>query len=363
MSNVITLAAPKWRAAYLARTSSATERLANTFSNERRGINDVFWLKENAEFLNVVHTSLPETSDVAPAYEAFYETVESRIEFFPQYYRFILSICLDFEDLSGVSEKGERLVDWARQKGLAEAELSDLQRLEALRLFARRRRVRQKRNAALLDRVRRFMALSAQFALPNKKIAYELTHAIFYLSDYGRVDPDLDRGARKSLEFLGLWAFVEQNADLLSEVCVAMRFARMRPPEIWRQWLRRHTDRFSVEPNSMGVAADDYHEFLMCQWARLIVEGAEGIDRLPPMGGATTFKRPKPMCAPLRELSETIYNMASARTANWRDMRPAIVSKVSDGAKDKLALAEASSPRFGEFFSHFARVDLRWEWA
>ena len=58
--------------------------------------------------------------------------------FFPQYYRFLLGLCLDLEDLGIGGQKGSKLVQWVADQGLARAELSDLQRAEARRLCLRR---------------------------------------------------------------------------------------------------------------------------------------------------------------------------------------------------------------------------------
>ncbi|MGR3636325.1 MAG: DUF6902 family protein [Shimia sp.] len=352
MSNVITLAVPKRQRL---ETSNAA-RLAQVFAGERRGENDVFWLKENAEFLNVVQSTGQDAQEALALYDRFYETIETRIEFFPQYYRFLVSICLDLEDLRGQGDTGEKLVRWVQAEGLALAELSDLQRMEARRLMARRGVQCSKIDDGLDARARTFMSRTAQFALPNKKIAYELTHTVFYLSDYGSRDPELTAEALTSLEFVGLWAFVEQNADLLSEVCVAMRFAGRTPPQDWLAWLHGHTGRFGYDPGMAVVATDNYHEFLMCQWASMVAGAADGFTAAPPPGVVPVFQSPQARFAPLRELSESLYGMHGRRTADWSVMRPAIWADLSPAARDQVARAEASSYCFETFFAHFSRV-------
>ena len=84
--------------------------LAQCFARHRRIGDDVFWLKENAEFLNIHETSGKRLSAQAlSAYEVFYNDVEHRLRFFPQYYRFLLSITLDLEALGFEGEKGPAL--------------------------------------------------------------------------------------------------------------------------------------------------------------------------------------------------------------------------------------------------------------
>ncbi|KPA22881.1 hypothetical protein shim_11710 [Shimia sp. SK013] len=354
MSNVITLAVPKRQIL----ETSTSARLAQVFASERRGENDVFWLKENAEFLNVLQSTGQDAKDTLALYDQFYETIETRIEFFPQYYRFLLSICLDIEDLRGQGDTSEKLVRWVQTEGLALAELSDLQRMEARRLMARRGVHCSKVDDGLDMRARTFMSRTAQFALPNKKIAYELTHTVFYLSDYGTRDPELTPEAMTSLEFVGLWAFVEQNADLLSEICVAMRFGGKAPPQDWLAWLHGHTGRFDFDPGMSVVASDNYHEFLMCQWAGMIAGNVDGFTAAPPPGVVPVFQSPQAGFAPLRELSESLYGMHERRTADWSTMRPAIWADLSPEARDQVARAEASSACFETFFEYFSRVSL-----
>ena len=77
----------------------------------------------------------------------------------------------------------------------------------------------------LNDRLRGFARRSITFALPNKKAAYELTHIVFYLSEYGRRDPEVGQAFIDSLHFAGTLAFLELNLDLLAEICIALRFA------------------------------------------------------------------------------------------------------------------------------------------
>ncbi|MEX0282799.1 MAG: hypothetical protein AB3N13_16580, partial [Arenibacterium sp.] len=165
MSNVIQLNVPRHNRSRKDRLSD----LIASFAGHRRIDEDVFWLKENAELLNILEctrTSLHQ--DALSPHQRFYDGVENRIEFFPQYYRFILSICLDLEELGMPGSKGEKLAQWIAHQGLAESELSDLQRGEAERLLARRGVVLPSREAGLRDRLHNFMARSTTFSMPNR---------------------------------------------------------------------------------------------------------------------------------------------------------------------------------------------------
>ena len=351
MTNIVQLNVPSQRLPRPVRNAA----LLNSFSKHRRIEDDVFWLKENAELLNILECTGAEVNEQGLAsYASFYETVEKRLQFFPQYYRFLLSVCLDLEDLGMEGNKGEALVAWVAKQGFAQSELSDLQRAEARRLMARRGVDPLPHDAGLEDRVRAFIARSSAFSMPNKKAAYELTHAVFYLSEYGRRDPQLCDDVKKSLEFTGLLAFLEQNADLLAEVCVAMRHAGFTPSPTWEAWLVRHTHRFHVEVGEQASPQDDYHEFLVCNWLMADIgqepfAKALGHER---MG----FIRAEVTPGPLRELSQAMYQLDDQRDGDWDKMRDVVLENLSNDAQLVVSFAEKSIDDFGGFFQGFARA-------
>jgi hypothetical protein len=110
--------------------------------------------------------------------------------FLAQYIRFYLSIFFDLENMGLKVDVGGQMCNWIAAQGLAEAELSDLQCGEASRFLARRG-TKVSIALGLDDRSRQFINRSATFALANKKTAYELTYIVYYLSEYGRRDPNL----------------------------------------------------------------------------------------------------------------------------------------------------------------------------
>lgn len=321
----------------------------------RRGPEDVFWLKENAELLNVLECTVakPDAGGIAH-YGAFYEEIGRRIAFFPQYYRFFLSLCLDLEDLGLPGTKGEALCAWVADRGLAGAELSDLQRAEARRLCLRRGVDPLSADQGLDDRLRAFARRTETFALPNKKAAYELTHIVFYLSEYGRRDPNVDDEIALSLHHAGTLAFLELNIDLLSEVCIALRFARRTPPPQWEAWLADQAMRFRVSAAGPGAApADDYHPWLMLNWLMALSDRGGFAHEMPE--GTVLFAAPAPAAGPLRELSDSIYRMGGHRSPHWPEMRERVGESLSDAALAVLEAAETAVD-FNIFFRGFARA-------
>ncbi|WP_422028910.1 DUF6902 family protein [Roseovarius sp.] len=350
MASILHLDVPFRQRTRAARQAALVDRVAR----ERRPHEDVYWLKENAELLNVLETADARPGEAAlEAYAGIYGEIEKRIGFFPQYYRFFLSICLDLEDLGQVGNKGAALAEWVARQGLAGAELSDLQRAEARRLCLRRGIDPVVSDHGLDDRLRAFARRSDTFTLPNKKAAYELTHIVFYLSEYGRKSPCADPEMIDSLCYAGTLAFLELNIDLLSEVCIALRFAGKTPPPVWERWLSDQSMRFQVMPADRPGGMDDYHTWLMVNWF-MDLSGRGGFAHEMPEG-AVVFAAPEPNSGPLRELSDCMYNMTEARSPDWGQMRDRVGDRLSDEARTVLAAAEQAVD-FGAFFKGFARV-------
>lgn len=354
MSNVVHLSA-------LSIHQSKEDRVAamlRCFAQNRRFGDDVFWLKENAELLNILECTGAQLSAAAlEPHNGFYKQVEKRLGFFPQYYRFLLSICLDLEDLGMPGNKGEALVRWVACEGMADAEMSDLQRFEARRLMLRRGVDPLPHDSGLEDRMRRFMERSATFAMPNKKAAYELTHTVLYLSEYGRRDPGLSDAAITSLEFAGLLAYLDQNADMLAEVCVALRYGGATPSPTWEGWLEREAHNFSIEVGAHVSAQDDYHDYFVCNWLMAVSGRDAFVKKAAPERMA--FHRATPCAGPLREMSECMFRLDDQRSADWSQMRGVVEGALTETGYDILAEAEKSTDKFDEFFEGFARTGLR----
>ena len=354
MSNVIRLTFPSrsdQRAASLA-------ALLDTFANHRRQDGDVFWMKENAEILNILEcTGQSVPGEALDAYAGFYATIEERLEFFPQYYRFLLSICQDLEALGMEGGKSTRLAQWIASEGLVEAELSDLQRAEAERLLTRSGVTTMGDVTPMRDRLIDFVSRSRTFAIPNKKAAYELTHIVFYLSEYGRRDPGLTADAIKSLKHAGTLAFLDCNFDLLAEVLVALRYAGTVPPRLWEEAVAASTARFAVAEEGEAVRHDDYHEYLVCNWA--LSEAGETPFRAPTLPGPVSFHAAPAVTAPLLEMSEVLHDLGARRSADWNGMRDYLCDTISPESAGVVLQAEAAVDGFEEFFASFARTSMR----
>lgn len=349
MSNVVDIAS----ATRPAVAQDQLTALARAVVCGRRDLDDVFWLKENAEFLSALvatGTSLPPAA--RDLYRPVYDALAKRLQFFPQYYRFFLSIALDLEHLGMPGDMASRLCATVAHKDLVTAELSDLQRAEAAALLAQRGHSLPEA-AALQLRLLAFAGRADIFALPNRKAAYELTHILFYLSDHGRRPVSVDPEVIRALHYAGLIGWLEQNCDLLAEICIALRYAGAEVPVAWQTWLASLGARARVI--SGAQSGDDYHAWLMTLWAQAVLTGQPLAPRGLAAQGAVCFAMPQTPGV-LRRLSAELMRLGTLRRADWMQMRPLLCRVLSPQEQAILTVAEAAPVGFDGFFARFARA-------
>lgn len=346
MSNVIQLSPCR------AVTGRGPTAISAMVAMQRRARGDVFWLKENAEWLGILARADPAQGEASlQIYEGFYGRLPEQLAFFPPYYRFFLSLCLDLEDLGMPGDQGAALCRAVARQGLAEAELSDLQRAEAARLLTRRGEGGD--DPALDQRLRAFTARYETFAIPNKKAAYELAHIVFYLSDYGARDPALCDATLVSLTYAGMLAFLDLNADLLAEICVALRFAGAVPPPTWESLVLSQYRGVRLVAAASGAQYDGYHAFLVTGWLAQMTGRLAFREAVPK--GQVMVQMPMPPDSALRAMSEVLFDLGPGRSHDWSRMRQIVLPEISDPARRIVESAE-NHAAFEPFFECFARA-------
>ncbi|MEM7377715.1 MAG: hypothetical protein AAF460_09440 [Pseudomonadota bacterium] len=326
-------------------------------ASRRRSVEDVHWLKENAELLRVLcATRTPVEAAALDGYAAVYAELPSRLQFFPQYYRFILSICRDLEQLGLPGRVAAQLQRYVTHRQFIEGELSDLQRLEALWLLdaVDANRAPQR---ALLDRLRQFGSNAAFFAVPNRKAAFELTHLVFYLSRYGQHTEAWFADLVPGLLNVGMVALLDRDHDLLAEAVVALRFCGVQAPIYWQQVINSAQAGLTAQPVlEGGLARDRYHEVITLGWA-LSLDAGHLV--LPPVGDSDVFfsrvQRADPP-SPLRELSVALWRSGDRRSPSWEACVADADFALSDDTRAAVHTVRASCAAFPAFFEHFARA-------
>ena len=334
------------------------ESLVAAIVESRWSRESVYWMKETAEILSVLEeTGGTASPGIVAALEEPLAGLTEKLMFFPQYYRFFLAIALSARSLGLMHpDQAAAMVDWVADHGWIDSELSDLNRAEA-RYLLRRGGRSEAEDAGLDLRLHRFMERPATFAIPNRKAAYELTHLVFYLSDQGRVDPGLSAVALQSLRHAGTLAFLDQNADLLAEICLCLIYCGQDLPAPWVSLVEDTTKLFSFEATSGMPENDDCHCVLVCNWLLGRMDRPAFQHRVPALGrGQTLVVRAAPRsAAPLRELSVFLQGLGTGRSADWTRLRGAAEGALSPAARDVLWQAEAADDGFGAFFAAFSR--------
>ncbi len=348
MSNIISL-----RSLPSDASGPALNAVLDLFANRRRSRSDAFWLKENAEVLQVLLAiGVDQTQLDLSAYEGFVATLSDEVRFFPQYYRFYLSMAADLSALGLRNVPVAAIAEKVVQDGWMGGELSDSHRAEARLLLARAGHLPAE-DDGLDRRLAGFAGQSGLFCLPNPQLAYALTHSVFHASDYGRRAVARDADRRLALIHAGINAWLEDNLDLLSEVVIALCQSGEQVPSFWQQEILGTAHAFSgISGAESGPFDDDYHEYLVLNWAAGVLDGSGFATPMP--AGARLFHRQKKAETALRDLSLGLLDMGRNRSPDWARMRWRLWPKLSAPVRARIEAVEAL-PEFEGFFRVFSR--------
>lgn len=331
----------------------AAPALVQMLASGRRTRHDPFWLKENAELVQILAATETTGTDLSPLSDAVAD-LPREMRFFPQYYRLYLSLAVD---LAALGVPGLAVADMAafvRDEALAEVELSDTHRAEA-RLLMRRAGLDLGADPGLEERLHRFATNARAFCVPNRRAAYDLTHIVFHASDYGRSRLARDADRRLSLIHAGMIAWLEDNLDLLAEVVIALRLSGEDAPSLWAATVCRGARDVEFLPAGRGVRLeDDCHQYLVANWAASILGQGLFLDGVP--ADASVVRQSRPPGPALRELSLALLDMGDGRSGDWARMRWRLWSKLAEPSRNRLSAIEAM-PEFEGFFEGFARAE------
>ena len=328
----------------------AVPALAQMFATGRRGRHDAFWLKENAEFLQVL-LATGTRADLAP-YAAFVPGLMADLRFFPQYYRLFLSLALDLRALGMQGVPVEAMADHVIREGLAELEVSDMARAEAALLLARAGHRVQ--DGGVHARLARFSADPARFALPNQRAAYDLTHLVFHAADYGRRPLATDAARGRSLIHAGIIAFLDDNMDLLAEITIALRLSGEPVPALWDRAVGTALAGFEIRAGGSDAAPQDaYHAYLVQNWAVAMAGGQAFAGQIAQ--GANVIDTAGAQTGTLRAVQMALLEMGDARRRDWTQMRWRIGAALAPAQRARIEQTE-DMPEFTGFFAAFARA-------
>jgi hypothetical protein len=166
----------------------------------------------------------------------------------------------------------------------------------------------------------------------------------------------LDANAIRSLQFAGILAYLDQNTDLLAEVCLSLRFAGQRPSKIWENHVTACLSDFAIEGATVAPVNDQYHEFFVASWMAMCAD--HPVLHPPIQAGSIRFDRKSQITGPLRKISACMYHLRDARCSDWPQMQGIVEQSVSPEGYEILCAAQESSPEFEAFFEGFSRMNI-----
>ncbi|MBL4853594.1 MAG: hypothetical protein JKY25_05065 [Robiginitomaculum sp.] len=328
-----------------------TADTVRSFAVQRNRELSFAYLKENGELLSIAASSgLLLEPAALEHYRSFYDDALNTCEFFPQYFRFILAIVMDLEDLGYQGTTGEKICDYVVSQGYLDYETSDTRRLEILTLLARRRPegdIEREYREKLIESIDKFISKPDHFIKFNKPLFYELTHFIFFLTNYGQNTIPLKNPPIECLTNVGILALLDDDVDLLAEICICFKFLGEKPPVFWEKYvenaLSEITTSFDASVTSaLNSATDEYHAYFMMNWLlalRKLPTFTENFNGRPPY-----FSLPEKEPSVLPILSDALYKTQIAKTMSPEQCSATLLT-LSPSNKTLLSDALASTPQ------------------
>ena len=279
------------------------------------------YLKENGELLSIAASSgLLLEPAALEHYRVFYDNALPTCQFFPQYFRFILGIVLDLEDLGYQGDTGAKICDFVSQQGYLNYETSDTRRLEILTLLARRRpdgTLGKSYRNKLIQSIDKFISRPEHFVIFNKPLFYELTHFIFFLTNYGEAPCPLKNSPIEALTNVGILALLDNDVDLLAEICICFKFLGKKPPVFWETYMENSLSDITITFNTsfasaMNSATDEYHAYFMMNWLLALRKLPTFTEKFN--GRTPNFSLAQKEQAVLPILSNALYDTLIAKT-------------------------------------------------
>ena len=331
------------------------------FAIKRNDKLSLAYLKENGELLSIAASSdLLLEPAALEHYRSFYANALKTCEFYPQYFRFILGIVLNLEDLGCQGDTGKQICEFVASQGYLDFETADLRRLEILTLLARRRTegaVERKCRKQIIENVDNFISKPDHFVIYNKPLFYELTHFIFFLTNFGENIIPLKNSPIECLTNAGILALLDDDMDLLSEICICFNFLGEKPPAFWEQYVEDSLSKITITfdtsvASAMNNATDEYHIYFMMNWLLALRKLPTFTEKFN--GRTPYFSLPHREPSVLSILSDALYKTQVMQSMPDNECLGALI-KLSPKNKALLSNAMASTPQTKTLLSKYSR--------
>lgn len=245
------------------------------FALKRNPVLSFPYLKENGELLAIAANSgfliEPRALDL---YADFYRNALKFTECYPQYFRFTLGMVNDLEKGGMRGNESQKIAKFVRDENYLMFDTSDSRKLETLTMLREVSPLSKdyrKTYDDIVDSVEQLISNPDWYTKFNKPLFYELTHIIFFLTNYGTVPLPLKNEVDPCLSHMGILALLDNDADLLAEICTCFIFMGVEVPPYWNSFLEDNVQDIKITydgtvASSLNSAVDEYHVYFVLNW-------------------------------------------------------------------------------------------------
>lgn len=233
------------------------------------------FLKENGELLGIaVDAGFLVEPRGLELYRNFYDNALKLTQSYPQYYRFTLGMVVDLEKAGMRGQVSRDLANYVMEEELVLFDTSDTRRLEALTLLSHVDRLKPRYTEAykaVLGNIDQLISRPDWYTKFNKPLFYDLTHIIFFLTNNGSQDLPLENDVYPCLMNMGLLALLDNDADLLAEICICLQYINRPIPSYWDDFLQDNVGKIKTSysgtvASALNSSVDEYHIYLVLNW-------------------------------------------------------------------------------------------------
>lgn len=254
----------------MSKKEKVVNALVEYFSINPEDFLDTRHLKRCAEFLSFFqYTDLLDDGQRLKLYDRFFflkDRANYLIQSFPHLYRPILSICSNLELLSGQNFGLDKAFKYSYENKVYLTELTLMRMLESKNIFRSRGfDIFQGLEDEVLTQMN-----PERYTFYDRDSAYFFTHYVFFLTDFGNVKFKGDKKpAKDSCIRLGIYAYVSDDLDLLSEICLSLWCLGEKIPSPWCAYILNKQPMFEIGARTSAMLPDeqDYHRLIVSNWA------------------------------------------------------------------------------------------------
>lgn len=245
------------------------------FAIKRNPLLSFPFLKENGELLAIsVDSGFLIEPRALKLYEDFYTNALKFTELYPQYYRFTLGMVIDLEKGGIQGTESHKIAQYVKNEKFVLFDTSDTRKLETLTMLRELEPLSEDAleiYESISIRIDSFISNPNWYKKFNKPLFYDLTHIIFFLTRNGTQPLPLKNDAQSCLMYMGLLSLLDNDADLLAEVCVCLAYLGVDIPEYWDKFLQKSLGEINITydgtvASALNPSVDEYHIYFVLNW-------------------------------------------------------------------------------------------------